>query len=124
MTDYSESDSSILARSNPTNDNVKDIEDDIKEAQLQELRDALQYRRCFFIWGIVITSVCVAVSAIALVFLTCFGEYETALGVAFVSGLSVEVVGIAVIIAKYLFPNGGMKIQRSRTPVITEEDDV
>lgn len=124
MTDYSNSDSQSLANANPENDDVKGIEERIREAQLQELRDALQYRRWFLIWGIGITSACVLFSVAVLVFLTWFGEYETSLGVAFVSGLSVEVVGIAVVIAKYLFPNGGTKVKNAKTPVITEEDDV
>lgn len=124
MSDYSNSDSSILANSNPRNDDVKSIEDNIREVQLQELKDALKYRRWFLEWGISITSVCVGASAIILVFLTLYGKYETALGVAFISGLSVEVVGVAVVIAKYLFPSGGIKIQQSETPIISEEEDV
>ena len=124
MSDYSNSDSSILANSNPRNDDVKSIEDNIREVQLQELKDALKYRRWFIEWGISITSVCVGASAIILVFLTLYGKYETALGVAFISGLSVEVVGVAVVIAKYLFPSGGIKIQQSETPIISEEEDV
>lgn len=121
---YSNSESSVLADSDPPNDDVKSIEDGIRKAQLQELQDALKYRLWFLIWGVSITSVCVISSVAILVFLTFRGEYETALGVAFVSGLSVEVVGTAVVIAKYLFPNGGMKIQQSKTPVVTEEEDV
>ena len=124
MSDYSNSDSSILANSNPRNDDVKSIEDNIREVQLQELKDALKYRRWFLEWGISITSVCVGASAIILVFLTLYGKYETALGVAFISGLSVEVVGVSVVIAKYLFPSGGIKIQQSETPIISEEEDV
>lgn len=96
----------VLANADPRN-NGDDLEHRLREARAKEVEDAAGYRRKFFWWGIVLTSVCVAASIGALIFLTIRGVYETALGVAFVSGLAVEVVGLAAIIAKYLFPAGG-----------------
>lgn len=114
--------SSELMQSDPENDDVKGIERRMRKARAQELEDANKYRTRFFYWGVGITTLCVVSSIGILVFLTFRGVYETAVGVAFVSGLAVEVVGIAAIIAKYLFPNGGA--DKNDGNGVVEEDKV
>ena len=116
--------SSELIRSNPKNDDVKDIERRISEARAQELEDANEYRTRFFYWGVGITTLCVVASIVILIVLMLYGVYETAVGVAFISGLAVEVVGIAAIIAKYLFPDKGAGNKTTNAPSVVEEDEV
>lgn len=58
-----------------------------------------------------------------IVFLVLQDVYETPVGVAFIGGLAVEVVGVAVVIAKYLFPDGGATSNRLLAPSVSEEDD-
>ena len=67
---------------------------------------------------------CVVASIVILIVLMLYGVYETAVGVAFISGLAVEVVGIAAIIAKYLFPDKGAGNKTANAPSVVEEDEV
>lgn len=122
--DYSDRDSGDLRQSDPANDDVVDIEAEIRQTQLQELRDALIFRKGFFRWGVTLTSACVLFSVGFLVLLVKVGMYQTPVGVAFVSGLAVEIVGIAVVIAKYLFPDGGVTVRGGVGKGVTEENDV
>lgn len=59
--------------------------------------------------GLGAVSFCIIVSAITVGSLFWFGGYREMASVliAFIGSLAVEVVGIAIVIAKYLFPNGG-----------------
>lgn len=103
MTDLSKQSSEGLTGVDPSDDDVADIEKRVRGAYAQELEDAIRYRRRFFWWGVGITSVCVSASIGMIVFLVLQDVYETPVGVAFIGGLAVEVVGVAVVIAKYLF---------------------
>lgn len=123
MPDLSSQSSDGLKNANPDNDDVANIEKRIREAYAKELEAALAYRTKFFWWGVIVTSVCVVASIGILIFLVCRGVYETAVGVAFISGLAVEVVGVAVVIAKYLFPENGGSAIRASGSAIAEEDN-
>lgn len=123
MTDLSNQSSDGLASTDPANDDVAEIEKRVRSAYAQELEDAIKYRRRFFWWGVIITSVCVLASIGMIVFFVIRNAYETPVGVAFISGLAVEVVGVAVVIAKYLFPDGGAASNRFPAPSVSEEDD-
>lgn len=123
MTDLSKQSSEGLVNADPTNGDVSEIENRVRGAYAQELEDAIKYRKRFFWWGVGITSVCVLASIGMIVFLVLRGVYETPVGVAFVSGLAVEVVGVVVVIAKYLFPDGGAASGKFPTPSVSEEDD-
>lgn len=123
MTDLSRQSSEGLTNADPSNDDVAEIEKRVRSAYAQELEDAIRYRRRFFWWGVTITSVCVLASIGMIIFLVFSNDYETPVGVAFISGLAIEVVGVAVVIAKYLFPDGGATSGRFSTPSVSEEDD-
>lgn len=62
MTDLSNQSSDSLASTDPANDDVAEIEKRVRSAYAQELEDAIKYRRRFFWWGVIITSVCVLAS--------------------------------------------------------------
>lgn len=123
MTDLSKQSSEGLTGVDPSDDDVADIEKRVRGAYAQKLEDAIRYRRRFFWWGVGITSVCVSASIGMIVFLVLQDVYETPVGVAFIGGLAVEVVGVAVVIAKYLFPDGGATSNRLLAPSVSEEDD-
>lgn len=123
MTDFSTQGPESLHQSNPDSKDAAHIERRILEAYARELEDAIDYRRRFFWWGVAITSVCVLASVGVIVFLVLHGDYETPVGVAFVSGLAVEVVGVAVVIAKYLFPEGGSRQRFPGDATVSEEED-
>ena len=123
VTDLSKQSSEGLTNADPSDDDVAEIEKRVRSAYAQELEDAIRYRRRFFWWGVTITSVCVLASIGMIVFLVFRNTYETPVGVAFISGLAVEVVGVAVVIAKYLFPDGGANSSRLPAPSVSEEDD-
>lgn len=121
--DLSKQSSDGLANTDPANGDVAEIEKRVRSAYAQELEDAIKYRRRFFWWGVGITSACVLASIGMIIFLVLRNTYETPVGVAFISGLAVEVVGVAVVIAKYLFPDGGATVSHSTSPSVSEEDD-
>lgn len=90
---------------------ARDAADERERRRLRndELRHAARYRAVFLVWGLSIVTVCVAASAVCVWALFRFGGYREMQGVivAFIGSLAVEVVGIAAIIARYLFPEGG-----------------
>lgn len=123
MTDHTTQHSEQLEQSASIVKDVADIERRVREAHARELEDAIEYRRRFFRWGVLITSMCIIASISILILLILHGDYETPVGVAFVSGLAVEVVGVVVVIAKYLFPNGGSHSTPISEVSISEEND-
>ena len=79
------------------------------EAETKEAETALLYRKLFLPWCLGIVTFCVVVSSCTVGSLFWYGGYREMGNVliAFIGSLAVEVVGIAVIVAKYLFPDGG-----------------
>ena len=90
-------------------DDATQVSDEFQKLELQEAKNALRYRRWFMWWGLGAVSFCIIVSAITVGSLFWFGGYREMASVliAFIGSIAVEVVGIAIVIAKYLFPNGG-----------------
>ncbi|WEV75641.1 hypothetical protein [Bifidobacterium sp. ESL0800] len=83
--------------------------DEFDKEDLKALQNATEDREKFLNWGLWATSICIGVSILVVVALFWFKTY-TQLGsvlIAFISGLAVEVVGIAAVMAKYLFPGNG-----------------
>lgn len=84
---------------------------DKKEASKQDKREderlqqANKLRGKFFWWGIMATSLCIFTSCFVAVTLTFQRELTTGIATAFITGLTVEIIGVTAIIAKYLFPN-------------------
>ncbi len=84
---------------------------DQKEASKQDKREderlqqANKLRGKFFWWGIMATSLCIFTSCFVAVTLTFQRELTTGIATAFITGLTVEIIGVTAIIAKYLFPN-------------------
>ncbi|MDB6710075.1 hypothetical protein PMQ82_10350, partial [Bifidobacterium longum] len=79
----------------------------LSQALNQFAQNLGRYR--FMWWGLGAVLFCIIVSAITVGSLFWFGGYREMASVliAFIGSLAVEVVGIAIVIAKYLFPNGG-----------------
>lgn len=95
-----------------SNDVSLDRKDEKKASELdkrenERLQQAHDMREKFFKWGLKVTSACIATSCGLAAVLTCQHELTTGIATAFITGLTVEVIGVTAIIAKYLFPNGG-----------------
>ena len=73
----------------------------------ERLQQANKLRGKFFWWGIMATSLCIFTSCFVAVTLTFQRELTTGIATAFITGLTVEIIGVTAIIAKYLFPNKG-----------------
>lgn len=74
---------------------------DVREKQFNSLRPIL------FWFGIVVSGICVLVSIIlAAAMYCCPSNMSDTVAIAFISGLTVETLGIIAIIAHSLFPSG------------------
>lgn len=93
----------------------RSIDADNREKQITRLREARvlreeadNSRRTKFFWfAIVIAGLPVLVATITMLTLLFTGEATPAVSIAFFASVVVEVIGIATIIARYLFPSGG-----------------
>ncbi|MBT1162951.1 hypothetical protein [Bifidobacterium sp. SO1] len=93
----------------PLSDMQEDLDRQLRRAKVKEARNALRYRSVFLWWGILATSFCIIASTVTVWALFRYGGYRemAAVLIAYISGMTVEVIGIAVVIAKYLFPSTG-----------------
>ena len=95
-----------------SNDISLDSKDERDAAELDNLdlererfQQANAMRGRFFRWGLVVTSLCIVTSCGLAIVLTFQRELTTGIATAFITGLTVEIIGVTAIIAKYLFPN-------------------
>lgn len=83
---------------------VRTYKDRIDDEEAKRHEQANRLRVPFFWFGIVLASVCVATSGVISVWGTVGGSQLAAPAmVAFISGLSVQTIGILWVIARYLF---------------------
>lgn len=97
------------------------VERDFRDLEYQEAKSAKRYRFVLFVWGISAASICLAVS---MFWMMCshHSKGDAQIGVAFIASLTVEVIGIIAIIARYLFPEKGMPRSRGSVESISDDD--
>lgn len=76
----------------------------MRDAEAVRVEQANKLREWFFIAGIALAGACVKTSIFISSWLTVTNRMTDTIAVAFITGLTVEVVGIVAIMAKYLFP--------------------
>lgn len=87
---------------------------ELKKAKVEEAKQANKMRSHFFCFGVSAASVCVATSVIFMALSQICGQrVSDAASVAFISGLSVQAIGITKIMANYLFPSPGKPEEKS-----------
>lgn len=92
---------------------VDDV-DRLKRARVEEAEQANKMRRRFFWFGVLAASACVAASAFFMWSSQNYGQRVSDVSsVAFISGLSVQAIGITKIMANYLFPSPGKTEEKS-----------
>lgn len=82
----------------------KDQANKLDEIEHDRLKQANALRQKFFYFGVGITIGCVVTSCFVSIALVFRGEMTPGIATVFITGLTVEVIGIIAIIAKYLFP--------------------
>ena len=82
----------------------KDQANKLDEIEHDRLKQANALRQKFFYFGVGITIGCVVTSCFVSIALGFRGEMTPGIATVFITGLTVEVIGIIAIIAKYLFP--------------------
>ena len=82
----------------------KDQANKLDEIEHDRLKQANALRQKFFYFGVGITIGCVVTSCFVSIALVFRGEMTPGITTVFITGLTVEVIGIIAIIAKYLFP--------------------
>ncbi len=87
----------------------------MRDAEAVRVEQANKLREWFFIAGISLAGACVATSIIISIWLTCTNRMTETIAVAFITGLTIEVVGIVAIMAKYLFPAYGDTLAPQRS---------
>jgi hypothetical protein len=91
------------------NKDTEDLADAVDRTELAEanrLDQANNLRQKFFWFGVVAASTCVLTSCYMAIHLTVFKMITAPTVIVFISGLTIEVLGIIAIIANYLFPKG------------------
>lgn len=98
----------------PVKPRVVDDVDRLKRARVEEAEQANKMRRRFFWFGVLAASACVAASAFFMWSSQNYGQRVSDVSsVAFISGLSVQAIGITKIMANYLFPSPGKTEEKS-----------
>lgn len=86
----------------------------LETAAAEQAEQANKMRSHFFLFGVSAATVCVVTSAIfMLASQLCGQRVSDASSVAFISGLSVQAIGITKIMAGYLFPSPGRSEEKS-----------
>jgi len=91
------------------NKDTEDLADAVDRTELAEanrLDQANNLRQKFFWFGVVAASTCVLTSCYMAIHLTVFKMITAPTVIVFISGLTIEVLGIIAIIANYLSPKG------------------
>jgi hypothetical protein len=91
---------------NKDTENLVDAVDRTELAEANRLDQANNLRQKFFWFGVVAASTCVLTSCYMAIHLTVFKMITAPTVIVFISGLTIEVLGIIAIIANYLFPKG------------------
>ncbi|WP_172120178.1 hypothetical protein [Actinomyces faecalis] len=94
---------------------AKRADERMRDAEAVRVEQANKLREWFFIAGISLAGACVATSIIISIWLTCTNRMTETIAVAFITGLTIEVVGIVAIMAKYLFPAYGDTLAPQRS---------
>ncbi|MDO4888128.1 MAG: hypothetical protein Q3979_05435 [Actinomycetaceae bacterium] len=82
---------------------VSENDDEFHELEHDRLEQANNLRHKFFYFGIGMTTACVCTSCFVAIALVFRGEMTPVIATAFITGLTVEALGIVAIIAKYLY---------------------
>lgn len=107
--DYFEAKTEELVNDVSLDEDTKDLVDAVDRTELAEanrLDQANNLRQKFFWFGVVAASTCVLTSCYMAIHLTVFKMITAPTVIVFISGLTIEVLGIIAIIANYLFPKG------------------
>lgn len=107
--DYSKAQTAALTDDVILSKDTEDLVDAVDRTELAEanrLDQANNLRQKFFWFGVVAASTCVLTSCYMAIHLTVFNMITASTVVVFISGLTIEVLGIIAIIANYLFPKG------------------
>lgn len=88
----------------PVSPQVDKYDDVAKNAEATRLKQANRLRSVFFYVGCSLAFLCVAGSLFGYVWLVVSREVTEAMVIAFTSGLCIQVIGILVIMARYLYP--------------------
>lgn len=91
----------------PSADNARKHLDERRKAEIDRLETDNKQRKAFFRFMLFVAAVPVAVSSGVMVRLSWDGDVGDSVVIAFFVSVVVEVLGLAVIVANYLFPKRG-----------------
>lgn len=85
------------------------------KAEIDRLEADNKQRQWFFVFVLVITAVPVCIASAAMMVYVCRGGDSEAVYVGYFASVVVEVIGLSVVIANYLFPrNGSIQIEEEK----------
>jgi len=80
---------------------------DLDDLRMQDHKTDLLLKKVIGFGAATALAIQLAVVNLVLVIMYCFGDLTEKLAIAWVSGMTVEVVGVVLVVAKYLFPETG-----------------